>query len=431
MAGRGDVAEYCVSRMREAGAHKAQCILQDSEVHEINAESGEITLLRTTRNTSLSLTGILDDRKGFISLNKTDRESIDDAVKKVINLARSSEPDPANEISSDQAPETFAAGPEGPDLDVMYDRISSFMDYSRSEYPTLILEQVILDFTLTNRFFRNSNGVSFDARRGWYSFSPMFTSKEGADTSSFNYTGFSSYDLERELRTYGSVDTLMKQSVQQVRTDGFPGKVTGKVLITPDCLDEILSAVTSYLTDFPMITGTSIFKDSLDSSIASPCLTISSMPASEEIVTGYSFTSDGFRAENATIIDAGVLRSFLLSLYGSKKTGRRIGPNRGGAWVVEPGEKTLDEMVASMGSGILMCRFSGGNPSENGDFSGVAKNSYRIQDGRIAQPIRETMVSGNLADLLKNVLSVSKERIHFGSGVLPWILVDGLTISGK
>jgi PmbA protein len=131
------------------------------------------------------------------------------------------------------------------------------------------------------------------------------------------------------------------------------------------------------------------------------------------------------------IIEKGILKTFLLSLYGSKKTGKARAVNSGGAYVIEPGNKSFDELVKSVKKGILLSRFAGGAPSDNGDFSGVAKNSYYIENGKIKYPLSETMISGNLVEMLKNIKNISKERINFGEAIFPWILFEGLVISGK
>ncbi|NLA54041.1 MAG: TldD/PmbA family protein, partial [Clostridiales bacterium] len=67
----------------------------------------------------------------------------------------------------------------------------------------------------------------------------------------------------------------------------------------------------------------------------------------------------------------------------------------------------------------------------NGDFSGVAKNSFFIRDGKIAEAVSETMISGNLEHMFKKVRGISSERVEDGQSVLPYIAVDGITISGK
>ncbi|MBD3646856.1 MAG: hypothetical protein HUJ31_05245 [Pseudomonadales bacterium] len=96
---------------------------------------------------------------------------------------------------------------------------------------------------------------------------------------------------------------------------------------------------------------------------------------------------------------------------------------------MEPGEQSFDELIKGVSEGILITRFSGGRPNDRGDFSGVAKNSYYIKDGKLQYPIKETTVSGNLVDLLKSVRGVSSERVHFGGSLLPWVCVSGVTAS--
>jgi hypothetical protein len=39
------------------------------------------------------------------------------------------------------------------------------------------------------------------------------------------------------------------------------------------------------------------------------------------------------------------------------------------------------------------------------------------------------MVSGNMASLLTNIVSISKERADFGSGIFPWMRVGGIGVS--
>jgi PmbA protein len=78
-----------------------------------------------------------------------------------------------------------------------------------------------------------------------------------------------------------------------------------------------------------------------------------------------------------------------------------------------------------------MGRFSGGQPGPSGDLSGVAKNSFFIENGRITKPLSEVMISGNLGDMLHDTVAVSLERESSGYWLLPWIRAKGVTISGK
>ncbi len=41
------------------------------------------------------------------------------------------------------------------------------------------------------------------------------------------------------------------------------------------------------------------------------------------------------------------------------------------------------------------------------------------------------MISGNLADMLKNVVAISRETVADGYSVLPYGAFGGITVSGK
>lgn len=426
-----EIAKDALEALLRLGADKAQTSASLIEKHEMNVDAGELSLLRTTFDTHVALTAIKEGKRGQTAANKSDLESIERAAHDAMDIAAASQPDDANDIAENQPAEVFATGNEAPDLDKMHMRIREFLDQVKGRHPKAVIRQAYLDFTRTSTCVMNSNGVDFESTKGVYHFMTMFSSKEGDKVSSFNYTSFSVKDLDRPLLECAGLDRLLRQSGEQIETVPLQGKFVGKVIITPECLDEILWFLAWSVSDGPMIAGTSIYKDSLGKQVASELLTIHSRPVSDEIPDGYFVTHDGYKAQNMTLVEKGVLKSYLLSLYGAKKTGKDRAVNHGTSWVVEPGDVSLDDMVKSIDRGILLARFSGANPSANGDFSGIAKNSYLIEDGEIKYPISESMVSGNLAEMLMNVLAVSKERVYSGFSVLPWVAVSGATISGK
>ena len=91
----------------------------------------------------------------------------------------------------------------------------------------------------------------------------------------------------------------------------------------------------------------------------------------------------------------------------------------------------MEKLLSGIEKGLVLNRFSGGEPGTNGDFSGVAKNSFLIENGKVTDAVSETMVSGNLAELLLHIRGITKERLSDGAAVLPWMAFDGVTISGK
>jgi len=415
----------------KAGAEKAECTLMKKEKHELNVAAGEISLFRSTFDNNLNLSGILEAKKGSITINKLEEKSIISAAKQVMEMVRSSKADEANDIAEFQPAQEFNSGPEKADLDKMYFRLNEFMEYTRKTYPTTIIEEINFDFSRTSKYYCNSNGVDYVVKKGLYSFVVMFTSKEGKKTSSFNYTVHLSKDLDTPFKDCASVDRLLKQSGEQLDLRSVPDKFVGDIIVTPDCMDFVTDNIVQYLTSYPLIKGTSVYKDKLDKKIADESLTLHSKPVSDELAYNYYVTGDGYAAENNKIIDKGFLKTFVVGLYGSNKTGLPKAVNRGDCYVIDPGNKSLNEIVSNTEKGILLCRFSGGNPSDNGDFSGVAKNSYYIENGKIMYPVNETMVSGNLVEMIKNIAAISSDTVNLGYIKSPWIKFSGVTVSGK
>ena len=424
--------DYCAKSLREAGVDKFQCALTEAKQYEMNLEGTEFTLIRTTMNNTLGITVIKDNRKGDISLNRLDEAAIDAAIKTVMELLNTSQQDPDYDISPKQDPQQFVAGPQEPDTERMYALLKEYSGQVPAIFPAIRLMETTLVYSHAVQHFINSNGVDFVTTQGVYTLSSVFSSKDGGKTTSFNYTGFAMQDLEQALLERASLKQLLHQSVEHLEARPLQGKFVGDVIITPDCLHDFIYFYTmTFLGDRALIAGTSPLKDKLGQQVANAKLTLAARPVSAEIADGYFVTGDGFAAENVTFIDKGVLKSFLLSQYGSQKTKMERAKNSGGCWVIEPGAKPVDEMIKDVKRGILFARFSGGGPSPNGDFSGVAKNSYYIEDGKIMYPVTETMVSGNLADLFKNIEEISSERIDYGLTILPYIHASGVTISGK
>ena len=424
-----DIANYCIEQLKQAGAHKSQCAVTFSEKKELNVETGEMSLFRTTFDTNVGMSVIVDQKSGSVAINKTDKESINEAVRKVMDMAQSSQPDDANDISPSQPKQSFSKGDEEPDMEKMYLRLDEFMGYVKKTHPTINMEAAIVDFSHSTSVFQNSNGVEFTTKEGMYGFSNMFTAKEGKDTSSFNGMGISALNLNTPFIESGSAKRLLKQSTEQVRTKPVSEKFTGEIVVTPDCLSDFLGFITGDISDGKIISKTSIYKEKLNKQITDPRFTLHAQPVSDEITDGYFITDDGYVAENNTIIDNGVLKTHLLSLYGANKTGGERAVNGGGAFVVDAGEKPKDEIIRNIKKGILLERFSGGRPSADGEFSGVAKNSYYIENGKLKYPISETMISGNIQDMFSNIGEISSDRIDFGYCIFPWISFKGVTVS--
>ncbi|MBQ3662998.1 MAG: TldD/PmbA family protein, partial [Clostridia bacterium] len=74
-------AQNAVNALKEAGADKAQADVSYVITHEFNVDGGEFSLFRTLFDKQLKLTAIQDGRKGTVSQNRYDDETIASSAK--------------------------------------------------------------------------------------------------------------------------------------------------------------------------------------------------------------------------------------------------------------------------------------------------------------------------------------------------------------
>ncbi|MBN2385234.1 TldD/PmbA family protein [bacterium] len=423
--------DFCIEALERAGAESSQVQLIQRQQDELYLESDSLNLFRTTFDTSLKLVVIHNHRRAVMTTNVLDDRSLAETVEQLMTMTTTSLEDPAYDIAEYQPARDFRDGPSQPDYDLMYNRLHDFQVQVRRRFPRAILRRVSLYYLKEDMLFRNTNRVSFTSHIARYGFYTVFTSKKGRKSSATNYTMLGMKDLDRDILDSGSTDLLLKQSAEQIEPRRFPGKVQGDIIMSPDCLGSFIDfLVEIFLSSQALVSQTSLLKDRLDQKIAADSFSLSSKPVSPELAGKSFLTRDGYVADNCVLIERGILKTFVLDLYAARKTGFERAPSDGDFYVVEPGNSSLDQMVRTIDRGLLLGRFAGNRPSDNGDFAGVAKNSYLIEQGKIAYPVTETMISGNLLAMLEAIVAISTERVHFGQAIFPWIHFSGLTISG-
>jgi len=426
-----DVAQYALDALKKAGADKAACSVSTGRKDEFNIEANKFTLMRTLFNSGLNLKVIKNNRKGVTRINKLDLPSVDKAVTDCMSLASSALPEEAEDIAENCNNKNFDQSIGGSDMNRLFSRTKEFLENLRDEYPKIVLEGMTSDYNSGQTIYVNSNGVEFKTNTEFYEISNMFSAKDGEKSTSFNGYGARFASFESSFMNIGMHRTLLSESEQSLDPRMIEDKFVGKVIVTPACDDMIWQTILDcFLSEASLIEGTSRWKDALNTKVADTKLTLRAAPLHPDIVAGERFTPDGYESSDADIIRDGVLKSFALSLYGSRKTGKPRSLNTAfGNLEVAPGNTPLQEMIKGIDRGILLNRFSGASPGPSGDVSGVAKNSFIIEKGVIAGALKETMVSFNIVDIIKNI-EISKERCINGFSVMPWCCFDGITISG-
>lgn len=414
------------------GISKFSYRLIEKETRELNAENGEFSLLRTLFDNNAIITAYKDGKNGTVTGNDFSDAGIDALVVSSIASADAALEDPAHDIAPKQFSEIFRQGVCKPDFGKFFDKVNELIHDIRVEYPKIQIMNVIAKYVNSHFLYINSNGTDFENTLGVYAVTLEFSGHDGDKTTNLDYCGFETVDLETRLIDQASVRYHLDNAQKQLEQISVTGKFEGNVIFTPECFAEFMMYTASnYLSDNTILEGTSLWKDKIGQQVASESLSVCLKSSDPRIICGERFTGDGFRTEDLPIIEKGILKNFTISLYTANKTGKPVSKNSSYDLVVETGKDSLDSLVKSTDKGLIVGGFSGGQPSSNGDFSGVAKNSYYIENGEIKGAVSEVMINGNLGAMLMDIKGISEETVQDGGMVVPYVCVGGIVVSGK
>jgi len=161
---------------------------------------------------------------------------------------------------------------------------------------------------------------------------------------------------------------------------------------------------------------------------------------------GSRFCDDeGVPSQRTPLIAKGIVANFLYDLQtaalaGTKSTGsgsRSLAslPSPSlSAIVIEEGDTSFEDMLADINDGLVVEELMGASMGNvlGGDFSGNVLLGYRVQNGKLVGRVKDTMVTGNIYEALKEVSAVGNKARWVGGVVLiPHICCPRLAVSTK
>ena len=130
---------------------------------------------------------------------------------------------------------------------------------------------------------------------------------------------------------------------------------------------------------------------------------------------------EGTIAEDAVLIEKGILKSFMHSKesaqhFGVKPQGNARAFNYSDEPLIRmrntailPGASKLEDMIASIDDGYYLVKSGNGQADTTGEFMFSIGLGYEIKNGKIGKAIRETTISGVAFEMLKTVDMVSDD----------------------
>jgi len=157
------------------------------------------------------------------------------------------------------------------------------------------------------------------------------------------------------------------------------------------------------------------------------------------------FDDEGVPSRCTTLIENGVPRSFIYDLQtaalaGAASTGN--GERHGGglpspspsAFVIQPGEASFADIIAGMPEGLVVEYLMGAGQGNvlGGDFSGNVLLGYKVENGKIVGRVKDTMVSGNIYHLLKDIAAIGSDARWVGGSLkTPSLYFNSVSVASQ
>ena len=175
--------------------------------------------------------------------------------------------------------------------------------------------------------------------------------------------------------------------------------------------------------------GRSYLKDMLGKRVASEHVTIYEDPSLEGGHGTYYFDDDGALSRKNTLVDKGILVSFLHDIETSAMMNSPLTASsrtqdafrrrfiRMSNTYAKPGDWTIEEMIKETKSAVMMMRWQYGIEDPlGGGMQVVSKKGYLIENGIKTKPLKQITLTGRVLEVLGSVDAVSKDGFMVDAG---------------
>jgi PmbA protein len=443
------IATDVVARAMKAGATAAEVVAREGSEFSTVVRRSEVETLKEAGSKALGVRVFFGQRAANTSTSDLSEEGVSQMVSAAVELAKITSEDPFGGI-----PEPSQLGKLSTDLDLYYDDVYSLSTADRIDYARRAEKAAIegderiknteggsFDAAVGRKVLANSHGFVGEYQRSYCSVSAVPIAQDENGNMQRDYW----YSVARTLSKLESPESVGKTA--QTRTLRRLGARKVKTTRVPIVFE---STVARALLDhiFEAINGDSIYRNAsfltgkLGEKIAGDNVTVID---DGTMVGGFGsspFDGEGVPTRRTTVIENGVLKSYLLNTYTAKKLKLQTTGNasRGlagtpgigsGNFFLQPGTKSEKQIIGDIKEGLFLTEFLGfGVNLVTGDFSRGASGLW-IVNGEPAFPVEEITVAGNLKDMINNIVEIGSDLEFRGSIACPTLRIDGMTVAGE
>ena len=441
------IGEELIKKAIQQGAQEAEAVIENTKEFQAVVRKGEVETLQKSVSRGLGLRVFFNKQLGFSYTSDLTPDSLDETVKKTVELARITEAKPWQGLP-DFGPQAL------PDLDLYDPEIARVPDEKKiaiaKEVERIAMAQ---DKRITNTDggsfshvereagLFNSRGVSNLLKETRCSFGAYVIAGEG---NNMQGGGWSS--AKRFFKELAPVEEVAKTAAQRaLEMLGAKPVETKKVPVIFDryAAPSFWMGILFSLNGDAVFRKTTFMTEMLEKPIACPLVTIHDDPTMPRFVGSMPFDGEGNVTRKNTIIDKGILKTFYYDSQTARKAGVKVhtmarrggykgGPSAGFLCImVENGNDDPAALFKDVKEGLLVTGMRGaGTDVTTGAFS-VGCSGFWIVDGARAFPVDGVTLGGTTLDILKAIDKVANDLDLRGSLNSPSFRVAEITVGGK
>ena len=439
------LAHELVDRAKAAGAQDAEALLSESRAIEAGVREGKLETVERSETRDAGLRVLIGKRQAGVAFSDLSEAGMSLAVERAVAMAKAAPEDPyCGLVERDKLARTL------PDI----------ATYEASDFTPEQLEAAALEMeaaALGVKGVAMTSGCGASAGVGGSAFVTS-TGFERARLGSRCGLGVaaiakdSAGAMERDYDTHAARRRSDLKTAQEIGLSageravsrvGAEKLATGKMAVVFDkrVSTTFISSLLGAISGPAIARGTSFLRDKMGERLFSEGVDVIEDPLRDWSFGARAVDAEGIACTPRALIEDGVLTTWLLNASSARQLGLELtghaSRNLGGAPGVgssnvhlSPGELDRDGLIEAAGTGVLVSEMFGPSLNANtGDWSvGVA--GYAIKNGKLAGPVSEITVAGNLLDIFARLVPGSD--LEFDSAInAPSVLVDALSIGGR
>ena len=433
---------------KKAGIEAAEIYLSSGDSFRAMCVEGQINDYTVNSTRGLSLRGLYHGKMGYAATEALDEDAIGQLVNAVKESAELTEDDDVQEI--------YKGDESYPQVNVYQPALDEVPEEKKLQFVLdLEKEAKALDPRITGLAYNmistssdevrivNTYGLNLRHRDNVSYAVAQAIAKEGERV--VTGTGFK---VTRNFDEYNAKE-LAKESVEEalfmLKAAPVPSG-TYRAIIDRKCMPDMISAFAGVFSAENAQKGLSLLAGKEGEMIASEIVTIMDDPLLPDGLNSYPFDAEGVAARTKAVVENGKLNTLLHNLKTARKAGVQTTGNASKAgyagsvkvspsnFFITPGQKSLAELMADMGDGLVITEVSGLHAGANaisGDFSLIAQG-YTVKNGKKDAPVEQITVAGNFYQLMKNIRAVGSDLCFPGGPIgSPSVDVGEISVAGK